>query len=35
MDKEIRTKLGMLKDGENGKPEEADEKQKSKDKKSK
>ena len=35
LDKEIRTKLGMLKDGGDGKKEEADDKQKPKEKKSK
>ena len=35
LEKEIRTKLGMLKNGGDGKKEESDEKQKQKDKKSK
>ena len=35
LDKEIRTKLGMLKNGGDGKKDEVDDKQKSKDKKSK
>jgi recombination protein RecA len=35
LDKEIRTKLGMLKNGGDGKKEEADDKQKTKDKKTK